>query len=317
LIDVVFPLVLTIFHFIAKLFLEEEVEENELYKLLKEPKGFSMMMEFLKAEYSVENLYCWSEIMKFKNVEKEDQMMKSVLDNEGKKRALYCIYAKRIADKFFNGEKSLMEVNVQKKDTDVIWKKLKVRQVDETIFDKIFGTIRENLADSFSRLVSTADYQAFKLEKELEKEFMDKDKLKKYGLMKKIKKYLTSFKRNVMKRLNALRTASSSISSLEDTSMDLGPIESKNVEIKEITLEPPVSSDITITTTTTTTSNNVSGGVEIMVNHNNDSSTNNNNDNTTNNNNFDNTNINNDNTTQAIATEQIATSEINSKIDEA
>jgi len=127
LIDVVLPLSITIISVIINLFLEEEAQDNDLVKLLKDKKGRDLFETYVKKEYAVENLYCWIDIT-----------LRS-LTEPLKRRCYLSIHAKRICDKYFKGDKSLMEVNVTKKETDLLWRKLKQKKVDSQIFDRIFG----------------------------------------------------------------------------------------------------------------------------------------------------------------------------------
>ena len=64
------PLTLTIFSVIINLFLEEEVEDSDLMKLLKDPKGRDLFEAFVKKDYAVENFYCWIDIDMFKSMAK-------------------------------------------------------------------------------------------------------------------------------------------------------------------------------------------------------------------------------------------------------
>jgi len=84
-IDVLFPLTLTIIMFILALFAKDnEVQDDELNEMLKDENLYEMFLAFCKKEYSVENLYCWMDIQKFKALEVNDRIMKS-LNNEKKK----------------------------------------------------------------------------------------------------------------------------------------------------------------------------------------------------------------------------------------
>lgn len=203
LIDVVFPLTITMITFIYNLFVEEDFKENDLVLLLRDPKGHELMMNFCKTEYSVENLLCWDDIQLYKNLEKEDVLMKS-LTNEKKKKGLLAIHAKRLCDKYISGDKSLMEVNVQKKDTDVIWRRLKQSEVDLYLFDKILETIEVNLCDSYSRLISTTAYKEYRLNRGIQQALMDKDHGNKKGWMRIIKGLFLNFNRNVKKRAKSM-----------------------------------------------------------------------------------------------------------------
>jgi len=199
LIDIFLPLLITIFSFIINLFLEEEVEENVLEKLLRDPKGHQLMFDYVKKEFSVENLYCWEDIEKYRNMGKEDVTFKSLTDNV-KRRGYPSIHAKRICDKYFNGDESLMEVNVQKKDTDLLWRKLKQKNVDLEMFDNILKTVEVNLCDSYSRFRLTKEYKQYIAEKGVEQLLMEKDRKVKLELFGYVRNLFGNFLRNVKRK---------------------------------------------------------------------------------------------------------------------
>jgi len=182
LIDVVLPLMLSVFTFIINLFLEEKVEDSEVEKLLGDPQGHQVMLEFLKKSYLIENLYCWDDILKYRSLEKEDLVLMSLKD-EVKRRGILGIHAKRIYDKYFNGESSLMEVNVPKRETDIILKLLKQKKANLQIFDEVFYYVRDNLADLYSRLILTTEFIKYQKQKEVEKQLMEKTQ-RKFGLFR-------------------------------------------------------------------------------------------------------------------------------------
>jgi len=239
LIDVVLPLVITIISFIINLFLEEEVEENVLEKLLRDPKGHDLVEAHLKKEYSVENLYCWDDIEKYKNLGKEDVTLKS-LTEDVKRRGYLAIHAKRICDKYFNGDKSLMELNVQKKDTDFLWRKLKHKKADLEFFDKILQAVKVNLSDSYSRIVLTREYKQYVAEKEVEQLLMEKDKKVKLGLIGYVRKLFGNFQRNVKRKASILggRRGSSfrsnSVNESKAANDPLDSIHNQTTELREM-----------------------------------------------------------------------------------
>jgi len=241
--------VITIISFIINLFLEEEVEENVLEKLLRDPKGHDLFLENLQKEFSVENLYCWDDIEKYKNLGKEDVTFKS-LTEDGKRRGYLAIHAKRICDKYFNGNKSLMELNVQKKDTDLLWRKLKQKKADLEIFDQILQAVKVNLSDSYSRIVLTKEYKQYVAEKGVELALMEKDKKVKLGLIGYIRKLFGNFQRNVKRKasilggrrgssfrsnsLNESKAANGQLDSIHNQPTELKEIEKKDVSITVI-----------------------------------------------------------------------------------
>jgi len=207
LIDVVLPLSITIFSVIINLFLEEEVEDSDLMKLLKDPKGRDLFEVFVKKDYTVENFCCWIDIDIFKRLEQEDVTLRSLTDS--KKRGGYLsIHAKRICDKYFKGDKSLMEVNVTKKETDLLWRKLKQKKVDSQIFDEVLVSIKLNLLDSYLRFISTAPFKSYQLEQEINTSLIDAGKKKRLGWIAYIRKLFGNFQRNVKRKASFIKRSS-------------------------------------------------------------------------------------------------------------
>jgi len=243
LIDVVLPLMLSIFTFIINLFLEEKVEDSDVEKLLGDPQGRQVMLDFLKKAYLIENLYCWDDILKFRSLEKEDPVLMSLKD-EVKRRGILGIHAKRIYDKYFNGELSLMEVNVPKRETELILKLLKQKKANLQIFDEVLYYVRSNLASLYSQLSLTTEFMKYQKQKEIEKQLMEKTQ-KKLGLIGYVKKLLGNFQKNVKRKASILgsrRGSSFSSNSLNESnaasdqleSIHNDPTELKDIEKKEV-----------------------------------------------------------------------------------
>jgi len=162
--------------FILALFAKDsEVQDDELNEMLKDENIYEMFLAFCKKEYSVENLYCWMDIQKFKALEVDDPIMKS-LNSEKKKNGMYVIHAKRICDKYFHGDKSVMEVNIQKKEYEEIWRKLLKKQADRAFFDVILVSIKVNMMDTLTRFkLSSAEYRKYLMEVKIAKSLMEQD----------------------------------------------------------------------------------------------------------------------------------------------
>jgi len=224
LVDVVLPLVITIITFIFNLFLEEEKEDAEMEKVLKDLKGHQLFFDYLKREYFIENILFWDDIMNYKRLEKDDLTMKSWLADETKKRSIYKDHAKRICDKYLNGDKSLMEVNVPKREIDFIQQQMKLNICDSHSFDEVLDSVRLNLGDSFSRFCVTTSYQMYVAEMEIEKDLMDQEKApKRMGLIGYVRKLFGNFRENVGRNAFHLssRRRSSRLSRTIDGRMDV------------------------------------------------------------------------------------------------
>jgi len=104
---------------------------------------------------------------------------------------MYVIHAKRICDKYFHGDKSMMEVDIQKKDYDEIWRKLMKRQADRTFFDAVLVPIKEKIVDTLTRFkLSSSDYRKYLMEIKVAKNLMDQeeDEKKKTGIFRRVVK---------------------------------------------------------------------------------------------------------------------------------
>jgi len=251
LIDVMLPLVLTIFIFVFNLFLEEKKEEHEVEKLLRDPKGHRLMLDFLKKEYNIENIYCWDDIKAYRKPEKHDPGFKN-LSEDLKKEALLVI-AKRICDKYFNGESSFMEVNVPNNVKSVIWEKIEEKNVDCHLFDEVLFYVRENLTESYSMLCLSTDFKKYQLEKDIESSLLDKRKVTRLGIIGYFRKLCSNFRKN-LKRKTAMRISRRNRISLISNNSSMASISAieleevaqnsnQNVEIVQTTNENSVQSN--------------------------------------------------------------------------
>jgi len=176
-------------------------------------------------------------------LEKEDPVLMSLKD-EVKRRGILGIHAKRIYDKYFNGELSLMEVNVPKRETELILKLLKQKKANLQIFDEVLYYVRSNLASLYSQLSLTTEFMKYQKQKEIEKQLMEKTQ-KKLGLIGYVKKLLGNFQKNVKRKASILgsrRGSSFSSNSLNESnaasdqleSIHNDPTELKDIEKKEV-----------------------------------------------------------------------------------
>jgi hypothetical protein len=117
--------------------------------------------EYAKTEYSLENILVYQDIFEYKKT------------NKG---------AFEIYQKYFNGRESLMEVNVEKKDCDLVLQKINRFRRDSQRFpldDKLFETlelaVKLNLVDTFTRFKLTNEYKNYVKNQNLQIELLEKD----------------------------------------------------------------------------------------------------------------------------------------------
>jgi hypothetical protein len=136
LIDVIFPLVITIIESIRSC-ARKKPAKNALIAVLHDKESNELLVEFSQLEFSIENLACYHDIQQFKKTKAN---------------------AVQIHAKYLNGSDSVMEVNCQKKSCQVILEKIKFGEVDEELFAQIEQDVLVNLADTYSRFITWDKY---------------------------------------------------------------------------------------------------------------------------------------------------------------
>jgi hypothetical protein len=150
-IDVLFPLVITIIELIRSRCRKGE-DINELDKLLNDKDDFVFFEEFCKVEYSIENLACWVDIQEYKKT-RNDPM------------GLYM--------KYCNGTDSPMEVNCERKTCLVALEKIKSGSVENDLFSDVELEVMINMRETFSRFPRWAKYIAHVANKKKQLELIE------------------------------------------------------------------------------------------------------------------------------------------------
>jgi hypothetical protein len=135
-IDVLFPLTLTIIEVIRSCF-RKPVPTAGIEDLLLNTEIESMFVVFSQQEYSVENISCYQDIRTFKKTLKDPM-------------PLYM--------KYLNGSVSVMECNVQKGPCRVVHEKITSGVIDIHLFDEIERSIVANMCDTWTRFVLADEY---------------------------------------------------------------------------------------------------------------------------------------------------------------
>jgi hypothetical protein len=137
---VILPIFITCVNLIYKVIRGKKMIQKDLDTLFKDPIIYEMMFKYCQREFSLENFLCYKEILEFK---------------------VNPVNPLPIYFQFFNGINSIMEVNVAKKDCQVIFEKIKTNTFDSTLFNDVERTVLTNLSDTWSRFQFEADYQEY------------------------------------------------------------------------------------------------------------------------------------------------------------
>ena len=156
-IDVIFPLILTIIIFIIR---KKKIDDiNELDDIVNNKESYNLFESYCKSEFSIENLLCYQDIQKYKKSGKE----------------AYDLYKT-----YLNGNSSFFEVNVQKKDYSVIHEKINLWRRDRInnplgldLFNNVEATVKLNLSDTLSRFILSKEYKEYVHTKKLKIELLE------------------------------------------------------------------------------------------------------------------------------------------------
>ncbi|EFC40242.1 predicted protein [Naegleria gruberi] len=123
---------------------------NELELLLRDAMGFQLFKDFCVAEFSVENLNCWQELL---------DMEKNFIDMSGKRRSKVI---NMVYDKFLDDGCS-EEINIRGKTKKLVDTERKSGTINldtsKHLLHEIKRDLYTNLVDSFSRFIYTDEYK--------------------------------------------------------------------------------------------------------------------------------------------------------------
>lgn len=119
-----------------------------LRKILEEPEDFQVFLsvctewyscfsQFL--EFSLENVVCFQDLQKLKKLNSEPRIL----------------FAKEMYEKYFEGQSSELEVNIQRKYCDAFKREMDAREISDSTLGDIESGIMLNLIDTHSRFVFT------------------------------------------------------------------------------------------------------------------------------------------------------------------
>lgn len=134
-IEVLFPLIITIIKYVYLKIKSKKGNEDELTSVLKDPETLKMFVEFSKSEFSVENITSWMDIQNFKKGKKTQEE------------------ALEIYFKYFNQSSSIMEVNVTRAESLKLKSFIDKNEINENIFEEIEKSVMINISDTYSRFM--------------------------------------------------------------------------------------------------------------------------------------------------------------------
>lgn len=151
-IDVLFPLIITIIRFFFTL-CDKKEKEGSLEAILQDPTMEAMFIKFCEDEFTIENVLCFQDIQNFK---------------KGKSNPL------EIYLKYLNGSNSVMEINIPRKTCQKVFVKLSRSEIESDLFNEIESDVRKNLYDnSILSFKKTQEYKKHVLSKKKEIELIE------------------------------------------------------------------------------------------------------------------------------------------------
>eukprot|EP01080_Neovahlkampfia_damariscottae_P002200 gene2200-2374_t len=142
-----FVMILTALKKFIELFQQKvELDNDTIDEIFKDEEKFEIFKEYVKKEFSNENVLLYQDIKKYQI--EEDFATRKILANH--------IYMK-----YLNGNLSELEANISGKFCREVYRKIKNEQFEPDLFDSCLLTIKENLADTYSRFILSERYTGY------------------------------------------------------------------------------------------------------------------------------------------------------------
>jgi hypothetical protein len=138
LIDVLFPLSLTILHCILHCIRKRQTKVDKFNDEIKDKEVQTLFIEFCASGFSLENILCYLDIEEYKKTQKDP----------------LSIYFK-----YLNGRNSYLEANFTRSSRSNIYEALTKGDITMKLFDPIMPELYENLFDTYTRFLSTTAYK--------------------------------------------------------------------------------------------------------------------------------------------------------------
>jgi hypothetical protein len=111
--------------------------------LMKDEHGAPLFTKFVESEWSIENILCYQDIMKYPETPQKDRKE----------------FVKRIIELYFNGTTSELEVNVPGKPKEALKQHFFKNEFNDNLFADIHSNLLINLYDSYSRFIVTKEFE--------------------------------------------------------------------------------------------------------------------------------------------------------------
>jgi hypothetical protein len=161
-LDVLLPLILTFISiFIHRIQRRMRPQGESVFNLFKNPEVEAILIKFAQAEYSVENVLAYRDILEYK---KQTNLTKS---RE---------HADKVYNTYLRGGDSIMELNIPLRVGIEVKQRLASGLLTEELFDGVEKCIATNLSDTISRLTfypAYMDYVGFQKNVKIKKELLD------------------------------------------------------------------------------------------------------------------------------------------------
>lgn len=140
--QVLFILIVTIITTIIKLF-KKKAHDDQLKKFMSKEETYTLLLEFAKSEFSVENIVCYDDIQAYKSITNPEERLQM---------------AQKIFDTYLNGSDSELEVNISSDFCKKVKTLISTGNVDGNLLNDVERQIIANVSDTFSRFIFTSAY---------------------------------------------------------------------------------------------------------------------------------------------------------------
>jgi hypothetical protein len=146
-------LIVTIFRKIVNLLRKKTKDEylNEIKVIINDPLVFEIFYEFAQLEFSIENVECYLDVMKYEKLKPDEREY----------------FANRMFQLYFNGFQSKLEVNVDYRCVKELKLKMEKGEYNEELFIEIRKKLMENLTDTYSRFILSSEFMNYQLRNDI------------------------------------------------------------------------------------------------------------------------------------------------------
>jgi hypothetical protein len=139
-LDVLFPLSITIYELIKRLIWRPRRHNISLDDCLETTVTREMFVEYAKKEFSIENYLVYQDIKEYNTSSDKESI------------------ATHIYNTYLNGSASVMEINIDRKSCTRVNEKIQAGNFDEGLFKDVQKTVVVNLYDTFARFTVSSQF---------------------------------------------------------------------------------------------------------------------------------------------------------------